>query len=175
MFVKRHQVSGAATVLLLFPLLLFPLLLLLLLLLIQTPLTVGSLQLISLKNVTVPIASSSLPGNSSQDLMLTMLGPPSNLLCAEATPMLPLKAVLDMAAAKAVIKAKEALIVAVKCALLVGLAWPERGFAPMLQCSGHCAAAVWKGGHGKQQTNGTYGHARKRIPIDRHFSLENMA
>ena len=132
MFVKRHQVSGAATVQLLFPLLLFPLLLLLLLLLlIQTTLTVGSLQLISLKNVTVPIASSSLPGNSSQDLMLTMLGPPSNLLCAEATPMLPLKAVLDMAAAKAVIKAKEALIVAVKCALLVGLAWPERGFAPM--------------------------------------------
>lgn len=114
MFVKRHQVSGAATVLLLFPLLLFPLLLLLLLLLIQTPLTVGSLQLISLKNVTVPVTSNSLPGNSSQDLMFTMLEPALNLLCAEATPMLPLKAMLDMAAAKAEVKAKEALIVAVE-------------------------------------------------------------
>ena len=119
-FVRRHQVRGAATVLLLFPLLLFPLLLLLLL--IQTPLTVGSLQLISPKNVTVPVTSNSLPGNSSQDLILTMLGPASNLLCAEATPMLPLKAVLGMAAAKAEIRAKEALIVAVECALLVGLA-----------------------------------------------------
>ena len=50
------------------------------------------------------------------------VGTPSNLLCAEATPMLPLKAVLDMAAAKAEVKAKEALIVAVEWALLVGLA-----------------------------------------------------
>ena len=38
-----------------------------------------------------------------------------------------------------------------------------------------CADAVWEGGHGKQQTNGTYGRARKRIPIDGHFSVENMA
>ena len=111
-FVRRHQLRGAATVLLLFPLLLFPLLLLLLL--IQTLLTVGSLQLISLKNVTVPVTSNSLPGNSSQDLMFTMLEPALNLLCAEATPMLPLKAMLDMAAAKAEVKAKEALIVAVE-------------------------------------------------------------